>query len=117
MKISDLFEQSFMNLRFHQPEGTFYHGTSDKILSIGDKLIPPNDTGMLSERGRKVNLDKVFFTHDKRSASTYARKAVKEFGGNPVVYEVSPIGDIGTLNDKPGTTVFHADWAYIKKVA
>lgn len=118
MKISDLFEQSFMNLKVHQPDGPFFHGTSDKILSIGDKLIPPKDTGMLSERGRKVNLDKVFFTHDKQSAFAYARKAVKAFGGgNPVVYEISPVGNIGVLNDTPGTTVFHADWAYIKQVA
>lgn len=117
MKISDIFEQTFMNLRVHEPNGPFYHGTSDRILSIGDKLIPPKDTGMLSERGRKINLDKIFFTHDKRSAFVYARKAAKRFGGNPVVYEISPVGSIGVLNDMPGTTVFHADWAYIKDAA
>jgi len=117
MKIKDIFERSFMDLPMDQPTGPFYHGTSDKILSIGDRLIPPKDTGMLSEKGRKKNLDKVFFTNDKRSASIYAQKAAKQFGGNPVVYTISPVGDIEVLNNTPGTTVYNADWAYIKGAA
>ena len=34
----------------------------------------------------------IFFTTSLLSASKFARKACEKYGGNPVVYEVRPIG-------------------------
>jgi hypothetical protein len=67
----------------------------------------------LAELGRKRNLDKVFFTQDKRSAAIYARKAVKRFGGQPVVLQIEPVGSVVVLQTAPGTTVFMADSAEV----
>ena len=91
---------------------TFYHGTSS-ALGITTTLLPPARTRRLAELGRKRNLDKVFFTRDRRSASIYARKAVKRFGGQPVVLQIEPIGSIVVLQEAPGTTVFMADGAEV----
>lgn len=92
----------------------YYHGTSS-VVGIGDKLLPPNMTDVLSEKGRLKNLDKVFFTKDIGSAKIYAGRAVQRFGGTPVIYKVHPVGRISTLQDSPGTTVYFADWAYVTK--
>lgn len=91
---------------------TFYHGTSS-ALGITTSLLPPLKTSKLSESGRRKNLNKVFFTYDRRSASIYADKAVKRFGGNPVVLNVIPIGNIELLQSAPGTTVLMADEAIV----
>jgi DNA/RNA tunnel of bacterial DNA dependent RNA polymerase. len=93
----------------------YYHGTSSN-LGIGDTLLPPNSTDKISELGRKKNLDKVFFTRDYKSAEIYAKKAVKRFGGDPVVFLIKPIGDLSVVQDMPGTTVFMADTAEILDV-
>lgn len=90
----------------------FYHGTSD-ALGIADTLLPPEQSERLSEVGRKKNLNKVFFTRDAKSAEIYAKKAVKQFGGNPVVYTIRPVGEITVVQDTPGTTVFMADSATV----
>jgi len=37
--------------------------------------LPPANTGNISEKGRKKNLDKVFFTKDLKSAKIYADRA------------------------------------------
>lgn len=113
MKLLELTQQSFQDLKMVSNE-PFYHGTSTAV-DIGDRLLPPNMTGNLIELGRKKNLDKVFFTKDIGSARIYARKAVKLHGGEVVIYRVYPVGDITTLNDSEGTTVFAADWAYVEK--
>lgn len=91
---------------------TFYHGTSS-ALGITTTLLPPVKSARLAELGRKRNLDKVFFTRDRRSANIYARKAVKRFGGKPVVLRIEPLGGSVVLQTTPGTTVFMADGAEV----
>lgn len=90
----------------------FYHGTSTE-LALGKTLLPPKETGILAEKGRKKNLDHVFFTMDLEYARIYAWKASKRFGGLPIVYWVYPVGDVGCLSDRPGATVFKAPAARI----
>lgn len=90
----------------------YFHGTSS-ALGITDTLQPPAKSDRLSEVGRKKNLDKVFFTRDAKSAEIYAKKAVKQFGGEPIVYMIRPVGEITVVQDTPGTTVFMADSATI----
>ena len=68
----------------------FWHGTSSK-LKIGEYLLPPAMTGVQREK-RIKNTDVVFCTISKRSAVKYAKKAAKKYGGNPMVFEVEPVG-------------------------
>ena len=70
---------------------TFYHGTTD-VFDIKKILFPPIHTQNLREDWRKKYHDVVFFTTSFLSASQYARKACEKYGGNPIVYEVRPIG-------------------------
>ena len=92
----------------------FYHGTARKF-KIGEELVPPKEHGFeISEKGRKKNLDKVFFTSDVGSAKIYARRAVNSYGGIPHIYEVEvPNVDIEVINPTPGTTVYAAPRATI----
>lgn len=90
----------------------YYHGTTDALGNLR-RIAPPTETAILSESRRKKNLDKVFFTMDPRSALIYARKAVKRFGGAPVIYDVYPEGEVTELQGKPGTTVYMADGARV----
>jgi hypothetical protein len=91
----------------------FYHGTN-KEFGEGDYLEPPSITDSISEKGRKKNLDKVFFTLDKGSARIYAGRAVQSLGtGAPRVYKVQPLGDVEWVNKTPGTTVLMAPQAKI----
>lgn len=91
---------------------SFFHGSSTD-LTPGDLVLPPSKTNKVSEKGRKKNLDVVFFTQDPRSALIYAGRAVQSLGGNPVVYEVEPVGDIKVLNSDRGTSVFYASYAKV----
>lgn len=93
----------------------FFHGTSS-ALDISNELLPPGQTSVLSEAGRLRNLDKVFFTSDEGSARIYADKAVKRFGGKPVVLKVRPKGSMLVLQAAKGTTVFMADSAIIHSI-
>lgn len=93
----------------------YFHGTSDN-LNITFKLLPPIITNKLSEKGRNKNLNKVFFTKDINSAKIYSHKAVKQFGGNPIIFRVIPMSEIITINNNPGTSVFCADWAFLEPV-
>lgn len=94
----------------------FYHGTTVD-LEPGEYILPPNDTSNISEKGRKKNLDRVFFTSDLGSAKIYAGRAKHSLGGNPKVYLIKPEGNIDTINATPGSTVFMAPKAkVIKKV-
>ena len=70
---------------------SFYHGTTD-IFDIKRILLPPTYTNNLREDWRKKHHNMVFFTTSLLSASRFARKACEKYGGNPVVYEVRPIG-------------------------
>ena len=69
----------------------FYHGTSDKC-NITKTIIPPDRSGTLREDFRKDLQDVVFITNSVKSAESYAKKATKKFGGNPIVYRVEPVG-------------------------
>ena len=80
-------------------------------------LLPPSATGTLSEQGRKKNLDRVFFTSDLGSAKVYAGRACRVFGGHPVIYRVIPMGEVECLNSTQGTTVFHAEWAFVEELS
>lgn len=93
-------------------EEIYYHGTNQQF-SPGDTIDPPLVTGNISEKGRKKNLDKVFFTRDKGSAKIYAGRAVQSLGGEPYVYIVKPVGDVEWLNRTPGTTVLMAPKAVV----
>lgn len=114
MKLQTIFEHySIHDLR---PEhDIYYHGTSTAV-GVRDKLLPPDMTDVISERGRKRNLDKVFFTRDYRSAEIYAGRTARELGGSPVVFRVHPVGEVEVLNQQQGTTVFMAPWAYVEPV-
>lgn len=67
---------------------TYYHGTSIAGLKV---ILPPIETRVLREDFRKKFMDCVFITPLRKSAEAYARKCAAKFGGQPVVYEVSPI--------------------------
>lgn len=69
----------------------FYHGTSSAI-KIHKLILPPCDTNNLREDWRKNNLDVVYMTVSLLSAMKYARKACEKYGGDPIVYEVKPLG-------------------------
>lgn len=66
-----------------------YHGTTDKFLSaiLSDGVLPPEVTSISSEK-RKLNLDKVFLTDERRFAEGYALRAAYKHGGKPVVLTV-----------------------------
>ena len=53
--------------------------------------------------------NKVFFTNSLLSAEKFAKKAALKYGGNPVVYEVNPVGDVWHVN----TNEYVADRAKI----
>lgn len=92
----------------------YFHGTNLPDLKIGALILAPSKTGRTSEKGRLKNLDVVFFTKDPKSAKIYGDRAVHSFGGGvSTVYQVEPQGPITTLNDTPGTTVFHAPYARV----
>lgn len=88
----------------------FYHGTSDKWQMT--VLKPPLLTGVIRERDRNEFQNKVFFTNRLDVAQNYARKAVERFGGHPIVYEVSPEGEVWNVRDYE----FVADRAKIETV-
>ncbi len=90
---------------------TFYHGTTD-LFEIGKVLLPPVITDNKREHWRTKYNDKVFFTSSMLSASMYAKKACKKYGGNPVVYIVKPIGQFfNTIN-----TEYIADKALVVSI-
>lgn len=93
-------------------EVKYYHGSSMNFQP-GSLILPPSKTKKMSEKGRKKNLDVVFFTKDPKSALIYAGRAVHSLGGSPVIYQVEPQGPISVLNDTPGTTVFSAPYAKV----
>lgn len=93
---------------------TFYHGTS---VDLADRLLPPEQTGTCSERGRARNLDRVFFTRDLGYARIYAGRAAASLGGSPRIYRVVPEGDVVVLSARPGASVYHAPSARIVGVA
>ena len=91
--------------------GVMYHGTSSSQISR--EVLPPNKTFVISEKGRKKNLDSVFFTKDKKSAKIYAKRASDAYGGAPRVLKVVPQGSVTKINETQGTTVYHAPRAIV----
>lgn len=91
--------------------GMVYHGTANPELSR--QILPPNQTYVISEKGRKKNLDSVFFTQDYKSAEIYAKRAVNSYGGSPRVLKVVPMGEVSVLNDSRGTSVLMASKAVV----
>ena len=91
--------------------GVLYHGTSSPELSR--EVLPPDTTQVISEKGRKKNLNKVFFTKEPKSAEIYAKRAASSYGGSPRVLKVIPMGEVTTVNENQGTTVFHAPQAVV----
>lgn len=89
----------------------YYHGTSN--AKITNKVLPPIDTGCISEVGRKKNLNKVFFTTSPTSALIYAKRAANQYGGTPKVLIVEPVGSIVCLNENRGTEVYYADYCNV----
>ena len=93
-----------------------YHGTSTAVVPFGTTvLLPPQETKILSERGRKVNLDRVFLTPDKRFAAIYAGRTANRFGGDPVVYEAFVFDpDVEEFpGSAPGRRIYTAPAAWI----
>ena len=75
-----------------------YHGTSD-ALDIKKNIVPPVQSGQLRESFRSRHLDDCYATTSLLSAKKYACKASSMFGGNPVVFEVKPLGPISNINN------------------
>ncbi|AGG58311.1 hypothetical protein VPDG_00150 [Vibrio phage henriette 12B8] len=89
----------------------FYHGTTT-AANIGHKLLPPNTTNVIGEKGRKKNLDRVFFTKDIGLARIYAGRAVRSYGGDPVLLRVVSPADVVCMNETKGASVYHASGAF-----
>ena len=84
--------------------GPYYHGTSDKFdLKPGDSLKAPKESGIQTEP-RKQRRGKIFFTTKIDAAKTYANRAVRIHGGNPIIYEIDPkvICELDPENSKMG---------------
>ncbi|AKA61976.1 hypothetical protein Pm5461_111 [Proteus phage vB_PmiM_Pm5461] len=94
---------------------TFYHGSSS-VCGIKHMLLPPETTETISEKGRKKNLDRIFFTEDLGLAKIYAGRAVRSLGGEPVLYRVVSPVDLVCMNDTKGASVYHAEWAFCEKM-
>ena len=80
-----------MTITHNRKQPTYYHGTST-TFNIGQVLLPPIFTGNLREDWRKNNQDVVYMTTSLDSAKRYAKKACEKCGGEPVIFEVRPIG-------------------------
>lgn len=93
----------------------FYHGSSSNC-GIEFMLKPPVETEMLSEEGRKKNLDQVFFTKDLGLAKVYAGRACNRFGGEQKMYRVIPMTEVATLSEKEGASVYHCGWAFVEEI-
>jgi hypothetical protein len=72
-------------------------------------------TNNLSEKGRKKNLDKIFFTDSIKYAQIYAGRACARFGGTPVIMRVIPFGT-KQLKKQDGCNIFMADYAFVEKI-
>ena len=94
---------------------TFYHGTTT-AAKIDYKLLPPQTTDTISEKGRKKNLDRIFFTTDLGLAKIYAGRASRSIGGDPVVYRVVSPENVVCMNDTKGASVYHADHAFCELI-
>lgn len=97
-------------------EQVYYHGSTTNA-NIENLLLPPSDTGVISEVGRKKNLGRVFFTKDIGLAKIYAGRAARSYGGSPVLFRVVSPVNAECLSDAAGATVYHADWAFCESIS
>ena len=81
-----------------QMKNNLYHGTND-VYNIKNIILPSVETGILRENFRVKNLDVCFATSSLLAARNYARKAVFKYGGQPVVFEVEPVGLFSNINN------------------
>lgn len=93
----------------------FYHGSCTLGLK-GNMLLPPESTDVISEKGRKKNLNRVFFTRDRGLAKVYARRAARSIGGEPTLFRVISPVDTQLMSAVPGATVYHAEWAFVEQL-
>lgn len=93
----------------------FYHGTST-AAEIDFMLMPPSETGVLSETGRKKNLGRVFMTEDLGLAKIYAGRASRSYGGEAIIYRVVCPVDVICMRDDKGASVYHCEWAFCEKI-
>ncbi len=98
-----------------QPQKVYYHGSSSNC-GIESILMPPVQTSVISEEGRKKNLDQVFFTEDLGLAKVYAGRACNRFGGEHKIFRVIPMTEVTTLNETVGATVYHCGWAFVEEI-
>ncbi|QPI13932.1 hypothetical protein MYO4S_00176 [Serratia phage 4S] len=91
----------------------YYHG-SCTAAGIQNMLLPPDETDTISEKGRKKNLGRVFFTKDKGLAQIYAGRAARSIGGDPVLFRVVAPVNVTCMNSTPGASVYYADWAFVE---
>ncbi len=90
---------------------TFYHGTST-IKKEDYLLLPPSETGIIQEVGRKKNLNKVFFTPDLGTANIYAGRSMNVNGGSKAIFRVIPMGEVTRIND----LTYYCEWAFIEYI-
>ena len=89
----------------------FYHGSS--TIEKGEhKLLPPIITGILQEKSRKKNLNKVFFTPDIKTANIYAGRSKNQNGGTKRIFRVIPMSEITRIND----LTYCSEWAFIEEI-
>ena len=93
----------------------YYHGTTT-AAGLGHVLLPPQTSRVISQRGRKKNLDRVFMTTDLGLARIYAGRAAYSLGGEPVVKRAIPMGDVECIDDRPGAGVYHCAWAFCEEL-
>lgn len=89
-----------------------FHGTTD-ALAFDGVILPPVETGTISESGRKKNLDRVFLTADEGYARIYAGRAAAALGGSPVVHKVEVDGELEVFSARAGASIFTAKSARI----
>lgn len=98
------------------PGGPYYHGTTTAFgLDVGSPLLPPAETGRLTEQ-RRQRRSKVFLTTDLDYALSYARRAAHVWGGAPLVFEVIPTGTVKQISGRPGATAYHSTGAVVERV-
>lgn len=71
----------------------FYHGTTTAFGRL-TKILPPEQTGVEREIRSRKRADMVYITPSALSAANYAKKATLKFGGEPVLYQVKPHGNL-----------------------
>lgn len=78
----------------------YFHGTSS-TLNIARQIKSPIETSVLRQKQRDFNHEVVYVTTSLGTAANFAVKAVRRFGGVPVIYEVEP--DSSSLSHYKGT--------------